>query len=249
MGRIIAIGGGEIRHGDTFEIDKIIVESTNLEKPKLLFIPTASDDAQGYIDSMKVAFGDKLGCVVSALKLIESPLSDKEIRDRILSSDIIYVGGGNTKKMMEIWKQYYVDVYLKEAFDLGVVLSGLSAGSICWFDSGHSDSDTLDSGEIQPYTLVSGMGLIPMLHCPHYNEEGRAEDFSLRVQDTGTIGLALDNYTAIDILDDTYRIIKSDKYAKAYKVLPENGEVKVEELEASCEFKDTSTIFNVMSDS
>lgn len=245
MGRIIAIGGGEISYGETFDIDKTIVEATGKDKPQLLFIPTASEDAEAYIESVKVVFADKLGCQFSVLKLIESPPSDREIRDSILSADIIYVGGGNTKRMLGIWRQYSVDDYLREAFDKGVILSGLSAGSICWFDYGHSDSDTLASGEIQPYSMVAGLGLIPMIHCPHYNEEGRAGDFSIKIKATGRMGLALDNYTAIDILDDTYRILKVDRYAKAYKVFPRDNVVVIEALEASREFEDISKLYSM----
>lgn len=246
MGRIIAIGGGEIRYGDTYEIDKIIVEATGLDHPKLLFIPTASDDAEGYVDSIRVAFGEKLGCEVTALRLIEDLPQASEIQELILSADIIYVGGGNTKKMLEVWRQHSVDVYLREAYDKGVILSGLSAGSICWFDYGHSDSDTIASGEVQPYSLVGGIGLIPMLNCPHYNEEGRGDDFSLKVQESGIVGLALDNYVAVDILDENFRIIKSDKYANAYRVVPDDVGVCIEVLEESREFKDTAEIFGAV---
>lgn len=247
MGRIIAIGGGELRSGDTLGIDKIIVDAANKDIPKLLFIPTASNDAEGYIDGIKAAFGDGLGCVVTALRLVESPPSNSEIRELIVSADIIYVGGGNTKMMMEVWRQHSVDNYLKEAYEKGVILSGLSAGSICWFEYGHSDSDTLASGEIQPYSLVEGMGLIPIINCPHYNEEGRADDFSVKVMESRVIGLALDNYTAIDIKDDGFRIVKTDKYAHAYRIVPSNQGVSVEVIEESREFEDIGKLFSAMS--
>ena len=243
MGRIIAIGGGELRSGDTLGIDKVIVEAANLDKPKLLFIPTASDDAQAYIDGVEAAFGQRLGCEVKALRLIESPPPKDEIRDLIQSADIIYVGGGNTKRMMQVWRQHLVDVYLKEAYEKGVILSGLSAGAICWFDYGHSDSDTLASGDIQPYSLVEGIGLIPMIHCPHYNEEGRADDFSVKVRASGIIGLALDNYTAIDIKKDGFRIIKTDKYAHAYRLVPNKQGVRVEVIDETLDYQHIDKLY------
>ena len=242
MGRIIAIGGGELRNGDTFEIDKMIVQAAEKKSPKFLFIPTASNDAEGYIETMVSIYGGKLGCEVSALKLHENPPTKEEIRSMILGADIIYVGGGNTKKMMAIWKELSVDEYLKEAYEKGIVLSGLSAGSICWFKAGHSDSDTLENGEIKPYSMVSGLGLIPMFHCPHFNEEGRADDFVKKVQTTGMTGLALENNTAIDLHNNTYRIIKTDKYAYAYKLELVDGKVEVKKLEESNHYLSTSDL-------
>lgn len=245
MGRIIAIGGGDINSGDTLEIDRVIVEATHLDHPKLLFIPTASNDAQAYVDSVKLAFGETLGCDVHVLRLIETAPSKEAIKAMIMSADIIYVGGGNTKMMIEVWRQHSVDDYLKEAYNKGVILSGLSAGAICWFDLGHSDSDTIASGEIKPYSLVEGIGLIPLLHCPHYNSEGRADDFSLKVRASGKIGLGLDNFTAIDLLDDRYRIIKTDQYANAYRVIPDEDDVTIEVIESGLDYQDLAQILTL----
>ncbi|NMB44205.1 MAG: type 1 glutamine amidotransferase-like domain-containing protein, partial [Clostridiales bacterium] len=100
-----------------------------------------------YIDLVRQKFGE-LGCIVDALCLISNTYEDKEIYDKIISSDIIYVGGGDTARMMEKWREYKLDVYLVEAYNKGIVLSGLSAGSICWFMFGHSDSDSfLNKGQ------------------------------------------------------------------------------------------------------
>ena len=93
-----------------------------------MFIPTASDDSQGYIDVFNNIYGDKLGCITDTLLLINKDASDKDIKNKILSSDIIYVGGGNTSKMLDIWRKHKVDEYLGQAFEKGAILSGLSAG-------------------------------------------------------------------------------------------------------------------------
>ena len=92
MGRIVAIGGGEIRDGETLNIDKFIVSLSGKEKPSLLFIPTASNDSEGYIETVKKVYKE-LGCDVKILCLTKENIEEDDIRDIILKSDIIYVGG------------------------------------------------------------------------------------------------------------------------------------------------------------
>ena len=156
MKKIIAIGGGEIgRPGfptQTTAIDKEIIRLTKKKHPTLLFIPTASGDSSSYYETVRNHFGKKLSCKTDVLYLIKEKLSQQEIKEKILSADIIYVGGGNTFRMMKIWKRRGVDVILKQAYKKGTVLSGLSAGArragisrgsvagICWgcrVGSGH----------------------------------------------------------------------------------------------------------------
>jgi dipeptidase E len=105
MGIIVAIGGGELRNFETLEIDEYIVKSTGKENPKALFIPTASGDALAYVDTFNKVYGEKLGCKTDSLLLSSENLEDKEIENKILSSDLIYVGGGNTEKMIKLWKE------------------------------------------------------------------------------------------------------------------------------------------------
>src|SRR3989338_3503001 len=140
MGKIIAIGGGEIgRPGypvETTKIDREIIRLTGKKSPKLLFLPTASSDDSGYAKVVEKHFGKRLGCRVDVLYLIGTKTAAREIEKRVLQSDIIYVGGGNTLKMLKIWRKRGVDRALEKAYKKGIVLSGVSAGSICWFDSG-----------------------------------------------------------------------------------------------------------------
>jgi dipeptidase E len=101
--------------------------------------------------------------------LIKEQPSKEQTRRKILSADIIYVGGGNTLQMMRVWRRLGIDKLLKKAYENGTVLCGISAGSICWFDSGHSDSMSFYSPKNWKYTNVRGLGLIRGIHCPHYN--------------------------------------------------------------------------------
>lgn len=244
MKRIIAIGGGEITDNETFNIDEKVVLAANKEVPKLLFIPTASGEPQGYIDSIQKIYGEKLGCEVKTLYLIEGKTSTDMAKEIILESDIIYVGGGNTKRMLEVWRQYSVDKALEEAYDKGVILSGLSAGSICWFNSGHSDSITYETGVKSPYIQVKGLGLISGLHCPHHNEDDRCQEFDKMVYLTGEIGIAIENNCAIDFYDDKYKIIKSNKSSKAYKIYRVGEKIIHKELTNTNEYKEISTLFS-----
>jgi dipeptidase E len=137
---IVAIGGGNIRTRATLPIDREIIRLAGKRNPKLLFIPTASSDSEEYWKHVQEYFGGFLKCRTDVLFLIKEHPSREEIRKKILSADIIYVGGGNTLLMMRVWRRLGVDRLLRSAYENGTVLSGISAGSICWFDSGHSDS-------------------------------------------------------------------------------------------------------------
>ena len=230
MKRIFAIGGGELRLSETLEIDKKIVEASGKSNPKLLFIPTASGEPMGYVDSIQNIYGSTLGCNVETLFLLNKKLSKESIRETNLNSNMIYVGDGKTKFMMQVWRENDVDTILIEAYNKGIILSGLSAGSICWFESGHSDSDTYESGEKCPYIKVKGLGLLPFIHCPHYDEDDRADDFDQMINETNEIGIAIENNCAIEIYDDMYRILKSNKNARAFKVYKSNSRIVKEEI-------------------
>lgn len=220
MRRIFAIGGGDIGRGETLDIDRKIVAAAGKEKPNLLFIPTASGEPFAYVHKIEKTFGDQLGCTVETLYLLEYRTPYRRIKNLIEWADIIYVGGGNTKKMMITWAKQGVDDLLIEAWARGTVMSGLSAGAICWFLQGQSDSDTYESGKKRPYIYVTGMGMIPMFHCPHHDEADRAPAFDRMVRDIGLPGLALENGAAMEVSDERFRIHTSLPGAKAYLVKP-----------------------------
>ena len=232
MGKIVAIGGGEIRLKETLSIDQFIVEFSETPAPKLLFIPTASGDSQGYVESITKVYGEQLGCEVDALLLVDNDIPGKEIERKILSADIIYVGGGSTSKMMEIRRRNRVDEYLKKAYENNIVLSGLSAGSICWFLKGHTDSYSKNNpGEQRDHAQIRGIGLIPAIHCPHYNEKGRT-GFDDMMKTEMIPGIAIEDNCAMVIKDDTYKIVKSNGNKKAYLLKNNSGVVNKFELTA-----------------
>lgn len=241
MGKIIAIGGGEIgRPGtsiETLDIDKEIIRLSGKKKPKLLFLPTASGDSDGYCDVVEKYFGQKLGCVVDCLKLFDRNIERSVIRKKILEADIVYVGGGNTLRMMKIWRKRGVDEILLEAYQKGVVMSGTSAGAICWFEFAHSDSRKFSQGS-DDYIRVRGLGLLPGWCCPHYDvEKSRQSSLKRMLQKYGGQAFALENCSALEVVDDKYRIIYSKKTSNAYKLYRSKGEYIQEKLERDGEWK------------
>lgn len=218
--KIIAIGGGEIgRPGtqiETESIDKEIIHLSGKAHPKLLFLPTASRDNEGYVTLVENYFGKRLGCKVDTLLLKDEP-SYAEIKEKIFAADIIYVGGGNTLRMMNLWRRLRVDSVLQQAQEKGKVLCGVSAGSICWFSYGQSDSWKMINPK-NPYIRVTGLGLIPALHAPHFTREPtRHKDLKAIMKRTAEIGIALEDCCALEVVGNEYRILISKTQAKAYK--------------------------------
>jgi dipeptidase E len=239
--KIIAIGGGEIgRPGfpvETTEIDKEILALTGKKNPKLLFIPTASSDSEGYVNVVHEHFCGRLGCKVDELLLLNQKVTTLEIKEKIFSTDIVYVGGGNTLKMMNTWKRYGLDKMLCEAGERGIILSGISAGAICWFRYGSSDSRRFTHPNAD-LIRVSGMNIIPALFCPHYDVEiERKSDVKKLMRKTPGVALAVDNCSAIEIIDNTYRILNSKNSSHAYKVYWKNGEYKEEMIQKTSTFE------------
>src|ERR1700686_4244980 len=232
---IVAIGGGEIRTTGSAPIDREIIRLSGKKNPKLLFIPTASSDSERYWKHVKEYFGKFLKCKTDVLFLIKARPSKKQIRKKILSADIIYVGGGNTLLMMRVWRGLGVDKLLKLAYKNGTVLSGISAGAICWFESGHSDSMSFYNPRKWRYINVKGLGLIQGIHCPHYNSMTRGiprrKHFRAMIRKAGGVGIAIENNCAIEYIDGQfYKVIRSKSYSRAYQVYKSGGEVIAEQI-------------------
>lgn len=234
--KIVAIGGGEIREMETAAIDERIIELTGKRQPKALFIPTASSDAPGYIDTFETVYGRHFGCQTRTLELIQNPPAFEEMSALVLDSDLVYVGGGNTYKMMKLWRRLGLDAVLVEAASRGIVLSGLSAGAICWFRYGHSDSRSFSSNPKWDYIRVRGLGFINAVYCPHYHFEKRETSFSQMIAKRGGIGIACDNNAAIEIVGEHYRILTSASDGKAYKLFKRNGNAVITELSQDNEY-------------
>lgn len=223
---IVAIGGGEIGELETEAIDREIVRSTGVARPRALFVPTASNDAGPYWETFQRIYGAHLGCDTSVLRLLADPPSPDQMAEAVGAADLIYVGGGNTLRMMRRWRHLGFDRLLLDAYDKGTVLAGLSAGALCWFSHGHSDSMSFYQAEQWQYIRVRGLGLIPATACPHYDGERRDEHFHRVIGKQGSIGIALDNGCALQVIDDKYRILTSLPGAGAYRVTRHRGHIE-----------------------
>lgn len=245
---IVAIGGGKIRQLKTLAIDKEIVSLTGKTHPRLLFIPTASSDSKNYVQAVEKVYCKKLGCKTDSLLLLREKPSKKEIEENILSADIIYVGGGNTLKMMKLWRLLGVDKLLKSAYNNGTVLCGISAGAICWFEYGHSDSMSFHYPDNWDYIRVKGTGLLKGLLCPHYDGQTRSikrkKSFSRMIEKVGGLGIAIDNHAAIIFHNDSFRIINSKKDSKAHKLFKKDGKIISIPIKTQKEFSPLKTLYS-----
>ncbi len=231
MGKIVAIGGGEIgRPGynvETLKIDLEIKKMTGKISPKMCFIPTASNDSETYIETVQNHFGKSIGCEISIIELHNNDYSYADLEKIVFSSDIIYVGGGNTKMMLSKWKNTGLDRILIKAFnETNVVLSGISAGAICWFKFGSSDSEKFDNPDAELIGLP-GLDLIDLTICPHFDvEEDRKPDFRKLLHTTNNTGIGLDNCCAVKIVNGNFQIITSIEDSFAWISKWENGNYK-----------------------
>ena len=240
MGTIVAIGGGSIRDLATEPIDREIIAMTGRSNPRALFVPTASSDSESYCEHFHSAYRDTYGCVTDELLLLDRTPDPAAVRDKIEAADIVYVGGGNTLKMMRRWRRLGVDDLLRDAFDRGAVLCGVSAGAICWFERGHSDSMAYYDREQWDYIAVTGLGLVRGMVCPHYNGRTygvpRRGDFRDMMRRKGGRGLGIDNHCAVVITSAGYRVIKTKARVDAHALWTRDGELIERRLDVVAEY-------------
>ena len=257
--KIVAIGGGENGRPKSdgtsypYELekqDKEIIELTGKEKPNFLLIAHSQplENQQMYFEVMKNIYGNKFGCECKDLK--SDKLNDKKyVKDLVDWADIIYEGGGNTLDMIKMWQESDFDEILREAWENGKVMCGISAGGNCWFEQCSSDSLKIKYGPDQPLITMDCLGFIEGLFIPHCDEEGRLESVKEMLKENNQIGFAMSNCTALEIVDDKYRLITSDASnhnieAFGLKIYWKDGKYIEEKLDTSIKFKPLSELFS-----
>ncbi len=233
MGRVVAVAGGDLTSCERVNMHAVTLSGK--KSPNVLFIGTAGRDSQGYVDEVTRDYG-KLGCEVKSLSLVTQTYEDEEIDAFLSWADLIYVGGGDTVFMMQTWKEHGLDKRLKAVYENdSAVLTGVSAGAICWFNCGHSDSEFYRRSDWGYCFAEDMLDIFHMVYCPHYNESGR-ESFDPMMAEKDIPGLAMENYTAfVENGGDRY-FIRETENQHAYVIRYENGVMDKREVEFRDDF-------------
>ena len=159
---IIAIGGGGFnRKNSSYLIEEYILNLTKKDSPKICFLPTATGDDNSYIVRFYSIFSH-LNCKPSHIEFFKRTT---DLKQHIMEQDVVFVGGGNTKSMLAIWDDWGMSEILNDAYNEGVIMSGVSAGAICWFTRGITDSWDNELRMLPCLDFIRGTC------CPHYDEE------------------------------------------------------------------------------
>jgi peptidase E len=208
---------------------KEIIKLTGKERPKICYLPTASADSQRNIIRWYELVHD-LSVEPYVQRVWISSYNQKvTFEDALLSMDAIVVGGGNTLNMMAIWKAQGIDVILKKALEKGIVLSGGSAGSLCWFDNGTTDSRPIE------LSVVECLGFLPFSHSPHYHSEEFRRPLYHKNIENGIFGAgyAMDNYSGVIFKNGKpFKVVSLGEEYNSYYVYKKDGKVVEEKLKA-----------------
>ena len=210
---IVALGGGA-EPEQWARMRAFILGLTGRERPRVLCVPTAVGDD----DSAIASYLEAHAAVADASVLRVFPWPPEDLRELVLSQDAIFVGGGNTANMLAIWRVHGFDEILREAYEQGVILSGSSAGMICWYEAG-----VTDSFGPQLEGLCDGLGLIAGSGCPHYDdEELRRPTYRRLIDEEGfPPGIAVDSGVAVRYVDgQLVEVVSPREGAGAYRVEP-----------------------------
>lgn len=224
MQRILAIG-----RGLNVPMIRYFASLPGVKKPRICLLPTATGDHPRW-DKMWPELGEKLGFEAHIQPLFISSYEQQEdFGDVLLSMDAIYVGGGNTVNMLAVWRAQGIDTILRKAWEQGIVLGGGSAGGICWFESGLTDSRPKE------LTAMNALGWLKGSFAPHFlQEEGRREYFHKYILD----GSLHNGYGCMETAGLLYegtelvRIVGSDRDAKIFKVEKQDAEIVESEIGA-----------------
>lgn len=258
--KIVAIGGGmngrKLSDGtndpyETGPMDQEIIRLTGKTNPNFLFMAHSQDKEEiqeFYFNTMKNIYEVMYGCECKHLKSKDLTNMEK-VKELIDWADIIYEGGGNTLDMIQLWKETKFDDILRQAWNSGKVMCGVSAGANCWFKECSSDSLQIKYGKDQPLIGVDCIGLVDGLFVPHCDEPGRAENVKDLLKSSTQIGLSISNCCALEIIDDEYRLIISEPIAhniKPYglKTYWDNDEYIEQNIDDSLEFKPLEELLN-----
>ncbi|HKR46440.1 MAG TPA: peptidase E [Paraburkholderia sp.] len=202
MRRILAIGGGGFMMEDApSPIDEHVVRLTGKTRPHICYLATPSGDLPAHLEKFHAAYGN-MGCETSHLAFFRQPDSKSilvsDFRTRLLEQDAIFVGGGNTKSALAVWREWGLDTVLREAWESNVLLAGMSAGAMCWFEAGLTESFWGAA-----YRPLDCLGLLPGGCAVHYSSDQKRRKTLHAAQQAGAIpsSIAIDDFAAAFYLD------------------------------------------------
>jgi dipeptidase E len=231
-GHIVALGGGAFSmEPDNSLLDNFILSLAPTKLPKVCFVPTASADSAPYLVRFYRAFSGRALAtdltIFDAPALPRRPSNTSDIAGFVAQQDIIYVGGGNTANLLAIWRTHKLDKILHDAWVNGAILCGISAGMICWFQDGLTDS----FGKLAP--LRDGLGFIAGSACPHYDgEKERRAAYQAAIAAGIPGGYAADDGVGLHFQgSDLVDIVSSREGSAAYRVELVDGLVEETRLD------------------
>ena len=205
------MGGGGFMADRASPLDTFLLSLSAAERPRVCFVPTPGGDSDRAIAAFFEAFSGRQ-CEPSCLRLFGIP---SEPVAHLATQDVIYVSGGNTANALAIWRVHGIDVALREAWERGAVLGGVSAGANCWFEACVTDSfsTSLDG-------LLDGLGFLPGSFCPHYDGEARRRPVYTRLVSEGfPAGYAADDGAAFHFVGTELRgAVASHVGPRGYRV-------------------------------
>ena len=221
--QIVAFGGGgfSMESGNPLLDDYVLglAAAAGRDRPRVCFLPTASGDADHYLVRFYRHFPASR-CEPSHVSLFRRDRGAADLRAHLLAQDLVYVGGGSVISLLGVWRAHGVDALLREAWEAGVVMAGLSAGSLCWF----AEAMTGYHGESR---RVTGLGLLPCSNAVHYDKEpARRPAYHAAVADGMCGGYAAEDGAALHFVgEELARVVSSRAGARAYRVDAVDGEV------------------------
>jgi dipeptidase E len=211
---ILAMGGGGFTAGGRDPgLDELVLELTRVRRPRVCLLPTAGGDSEQQIRRFYETFGDRL-CEPSHISLFRLGRHPVPLREHLLAQDAVYVGGGSMVNLLAIWRAQGLDAILRDGWRAGVVIAGLSAGSMCWFEWGVTTSSGLPRA-------APGLGFLAGSNSVHHDSEPARRAVYLRAVRDRTIppGWAVADGAALLFSDtELTEVITARKTARAYEV-------------------------------
>jgi peptidase E len=225
-GQIVAFGGGGFAmEPDNPLLDDYVLSLTGKPRPRVCLIPTASGDSAAWIDRFYEVFGEDR-CEPDHLTLFSRSVDD--LYEFLSAQDVLYVGGGNTVNLLAVWRAQGLADVLPRVLAEGVIACGVSAGGLCWFERGITDSY---GPGLNPLDI--GLGFLPGSFCPHYDSDPRRlSAFDEFVRTTGQPGLAAEDGVGLHYADGRLqRVVSSRPAAVAWRIEPDGGDVRREMMQ------------------